>query len=185
ARQRSEGYRDRIEFCAVDATRPDELRALGADSFDGAVCTMALMDMAETAPLFTALAGLLRPGAPFVFTVTHPVFNQTGATRGREEADGPQGLHESFFVRIDRYLAGGPGLGIGIVGQPTGHWYFERPLGTLLAPAFSAGFVLDALVELACPPEMPSSRPLSWAEYRDIPPFLAIRLRSPPKRGPG
>ncbi len=181
ARERSASYRDRIEYRCVDLTRPEELRELGA--VDAAVCTMALMDMAAIAPLFEGLAKLLPLGAPFVFTVTHPAFNQTGATRGREEGDGPEGLRERFFVRIDRYLQGGPGLGIGIVGQPTGHWYFERSLTDLLAPAFAAGFVVDALEELACPPEMPATRPLSWTEFRDIPPFLAIRLRGP-GRGP-
>ena len=178
ARRRSESYRDRIEYRAIDATRSTELRALDGAPFDAAVSTMALMDMSDIGPLFEALRDLLRPAAPFVFTVTHPVFNQTGATRGREEGDGPEGLREGHYVRIDRYLGGGPGLGIGIVGQPTGHWYFERSLTKLLAPAFSAGFILDALEELACPVEMPSTRPLSWAEYREIPPFLAVRLRN-------
>jgi len=182
ARARSLAHGDRIEYRTLDATRPEELRGLGRASFDAAVCTMALMDMAEIRPLFTALPDVLRPGAPFVFSVTHPILNQTGVTRGLEEADGPRGLEQRPYVRIDRYRTGGPGLGTGIPGQPTGHWYFERTLTKLLAPGFEAGFLVDALEELACPPEMKPTRPLSWARFAEIPPFLIVRMRS---RGAG
>jgi SAM-dependent methyltransferase len=180
ARARSAVQGDRIAYRRVDATDAAELRALGAGSFDAAVCTMALMDMVETRTLFAGLKELLRPGAPFVFSVTHPVFNQTGANRGIEEVDGPRGLEERLYVRVDRYRTGGPGLGTGIVGQPVGHWYFERSFTELLAPAFGAGFAVDALEELACPPGMPSPRPLSWGRFTEIPPFLIARVR----RGP-
>ena len=180
ARRRSGAYGDRIEFRRADATREDELRALAPPPFDAAVCTMALMDMVETPPLFRSLGHLLRPGAPFVFSVTHPVFNQVAAVRGREESDGPGGVIDHAYVRVDRYRSGGPGLGTGIVGQPVSHWYFERSITDLLAPAFAAGFVVDALEELACPPEMASTRPLAWPNFPEHPPFLIVRTRHPP-----
>ena len=183
ARARSASYHDRIEYRHLDATNASELRALGPSSFDGAVCTMALMDMTETRPLFQALAELLRPGAAFVFSVTHPAFNHTGATRGLEEIEGPNGLEERPYVRIDRYRTGGPGLGTGIIGQPVGHWYFERTLTELLAPAFASGFIVDAFEELPTPPDMPAARPLAWSKFPEIPPFLIARACRPP--GPG
>jgi SAM-dependent methyltransferase len=184
ARARSTAYADRIEFRHLDATNGSELRGLGAGSYDAAVCTMALMDMTETRPLFEALAELLRPDAPFVFSVTHPAFNQTGATRGLEEVEGPHGLEERPYVRVDRYRTGGPGLGTGIVGQPVGHWYFERSLTELLAPAFAAGFAVDALEELSTPPTLPAARPLAWSKFPEIPPFLIVRVRRAPGAAP-
>ncbi len=41
---------------------------------------MALMDMADIEPLFSALRELLKPGGRFVFTVCHPAFNSTLAS---------------------------------------------------------------------------------------------------------
>ncbi|MCI4360100.1 MAG: class I SAM-dependent methyltransferase [Thermoplasmata archaeon] len=177
ARARSTSYVGRIEYQSIDVTSPTGLAALGSSAFDAAVCTMALMDIAEIRPLFHALARCLRRGAPVVFSVTHPTFNRTGVVRGLEETDGPKGIEERYFVRVEQYRTGGPGLGTGIVGQPAGHWYFERTLTGLLAPALDAGFAVDAFEELYCPSEMPSPRPLSWGRFTEIPPFLIVRVR--------
>jgi SAM-dependent methyltransferase len=177
ARQRSAGYEDRVEYRSLDVARPGALESLSPGHLDAAVCTMALMDMAEIAPLFAGLARLLPATAPFVFSVTHPVFNQTGAVAGMERLDGPGGLEERYYVRIDRYASPRAGLGTGIVGQPTSHWYFERTISALLEPAFAAGFVVDAFEEVVCPEGMPANRPLSWASFHEIPPFLVVRLR--------
>jgi 2-polyprenyl-3-methyl-5-hydroxy-6-metoxy-1,4-benzoquinol methylase len=60
---------DRIEYRVVDATDEAALLALGAQSFDAAVCTMGLMDMPEIDPLLRALSQLLKPRARVVFAV--------------------------------------------------------------------------------------------------------------------
>jgi len=177
ARARSNAYGDRIEYQAVDASRPEELERLGRAPFDAAVATMALMDMAEIRPLFLALVRLLGPGAPFVFSVTHPVFNQTGASRGMELVDGPEGVRERPYARVDRYRSGLPGLGTAIVGQPASQWYFDRSLTELLAPAFAAGFVVDAFEELSGPRPTGVPNALSWSRFPEIPPFLIVRVR--------
>jgi SAM-dependent methyltransferase len=179
ARARSSAYGARIEFRRADVTQRAELTALGPKRFDGAVCTMAFMDIAELGPLFAALPTLLPRGAPLVFSVTHPAFNQTGAARQLEESDTGEALVARYGVRIDRYRTPRAALGIGIVGQPTGHWYFERSLSDLLRPAFEQGWCLDALEEPECPADMPNPRSLGWSQFREIPPFLVGRLRSP------
>lgn len=178
ARARSAGYADRVRFEEVDLTAGAAVRGIAGGPFGAAVCTMALMDIADPAPLLSALPSLLAPGAPFVFSVTHPIFNHPGATKGLEETDGPEGLEERRYLRIDRYRSGGAALGTGIVGQPVAHWYFERTLTEQLAPLFRAGFVLDALEELGSPTGLASDRPLSWARFSEIPPFLIGRARA-------
>ena len=178
ARRRPPPSRGSVEYRRVDLTDPGELRGLSGRPFDAAVATMALMDVSDLGPLFDILPGLLRAGAPFVFSVTHPVFNQTGAVRGHEEYDSDGGVAERFYVRVDRYGRSRPGLGTGIVGQPTGQWYFERSLTELLRPLLSAGFVVDAFEELGCPPGMESKRALSWPKFTEIPPFLILRART-------
>ena len=63
--------------------------------------------------------------------------------------------------------------------QPVPHLYFHRSLGALLAPAFQAGLVLDALEECAFPPDnVIGSTPLSWSgRFSEIPAALVVRMR--------
>jgi 2-polyprenyl-3-methyl-5-hydroxy-6-metoxy-1,4-benzoquinol methylase len=56
-----------IDYRVVDATDREALLGLGASAFDGALCNMALMDMAEIEPLMTALAVLLADGSYSLF----------------------------------------------------------------------------------------------------------------------
>ena len=80
ARERSAGYEDRISYHVANASDPDAMLALtSGEPFDAAVCTMAIMDMAEITPLFSTLPKLLKPRGRFVFSVTHPVFNTENA----------------------------------------------------------------------------------------------------------
>jgi hypothetical protein len=50
-------------------------------------------------------------------------------------------------VLTTRYLAATAEKGAAMRGQPSLHWYFERPLGILLQPFFDAGLALDAILE--------------------------------------
>lgn len=168
---------DRIEHRLVDATDEGQLLALGERRFDAAVCNMALMDMTTIEPLARALARLLKPGGRFVFAVPHPCFNSAGARMVLEEEDRDGQLIVVYAVKIANYLRLGARKGAGMPGEPEPHYYFHRPLGTLFRTCFGAGFVLDGLEEPAFGGETEGGRPLSWANYRDIPPVLAARMR--------
>ena len=50
------------------------LEGLAADSFDGVVCYMALMDIPDLASTVRAVARVLRPGGWFAFATFHPWF---------------------------------------------------------------------------------------------------------------
>jgi hypothetical protein len=52
-------------------------------------------------------------------------------------------------LRVRQYRRLTPQKGIGILGQPQPHYYFHRPLRTLLGACFAAGMVLDGLEEPA------------------------------------
>ena len=163
----------------VDATDADALRALGPGRFDGALCSMALMDLADIGPLMNALASLLRPTGRFVFSVLHPCFNNPAVVQMGELQDCSGALVTTYSVKISRYLTPYSQLGLAIHGQPVPHPYFHRPLGVLLKDAFEAGLVLDALEERAFPPENTGgSSALSWnGRFSEIPPVLIGRLR--------
>jgi len=168
-----------VDYRVVDATDPDALRALGLGGFDGALCNMALMDMADTRPLMTALASLLRPAGRFIFSVLHPCFNNPAAVQMGELEDREGVLVTTYSVKISRYMTPFTQAGLAMSGQPVPHPYFHRPLQVLLGEAFSAGFVLDALEERSFPPENSGgSTALSWSgRFSEIPPVLIGRMR--------
>jgi 2-polyprenyl-3-methyl-5-hydroxy-6-metoxy-1,4-benzoquinol methylase len=177
ARARSAAFAGRIDYRLVDATDEAQLLALGVGRFDAAVCNMALMDMTTITPLLRALGALLRPGGRFVFAVPHPCFNSNATTLALEEEDRAGELRETRSVRIAAYLDIPPGKGMGMPGEPAPHYYFHRPLHELLGACFAAGFVLDGLLEPAFDAASASPKPLSWANFTQIPPLLAARLR--------
>jgi SAM-dependent methyltransferase len=174
ARERSIEYGDRIVYRLMDLADMEQLATLGAARFDAAVCNMAIMDMAAISPLLAGVRRALRPGGRFVFSILHPCFNTNG-TRLIAERDDVFGVH--YAVRVDRYLGLAPEAGVGILGQPLPHYYFHRPLSVLLAACFAADFVVDGWEEPAPGAIKQSANPLTWDNYTEIPPILAVRLR--------
>jgi len=167
-----------IDYRVVDATDEDALRALGTRTFDGALCNMALMDVADIRPLMNAVASLLRPGGRFVFSLLHPCFNNPSTVQMGELQDREGVFVTTYSVKVSRYLTPYTQVGLAMRGQPVPHPYFHRPLGMLLQEMFDAGFVLDALEERAFSPETSGgSAPFSWGgQFSEIPPVLVGRL---------
>src|SRR5262245_30884598 len=167
-----------IDYRVVDATDADALRALGSGTFDGALCNMALMDMADIRPLMNAAASLLRPGGRFVFSIMHPCFNSPSIVQMGELEDREGAIVTTYSVKISRYLTPYTQVGLAMHGQPIPHPYFHRPLGILLQDMFNAGFTLDALEERAFSSEYSGgSTPFSWSGmFSEIPPVLVCRL---------
>jgi 2-polyprenyl-3-methyl-5-hydroxy-6-metoxy-1,4-benzoquinol methylase len=173
---------DGVEYRRADATNREELLGLGeAASFDGALCNMALMDMAEIAPLMQALAVLLKPGGRFVFTTMHPCFNNPAVVHAGELEDRNGCLLTTYSVKVSRYMTPYSQPGLAMRDQPEPHPYFHRPLQELLRPAFEAGLVLDGLEESAFSKGHPDgSMLLSWGgRFSEIPPVLVVRLKKP------
>jgi 2-polyprenyl-3-methyl-5-hydroxy-6-metoxy-1,4-benzoquinol methylase len=176
---RKRGGPPHIDYRVIDATNYEALRGLGTHVFEGSLCNMALMDMAEIEPLMRALAALLRPNGRFVFSVLHPCFNNPAIVQMGELEDREGAIVTRYSVKISRYLTPFTQAGLAMHGQPAPHLYFHRPLGALLAPGLEAGFVLDALEECAFPPEHTGgTTPLSWnGRFSEIPAVLVGRLR--------
>jgi 2-polyprenyl-3-methyl-5-hydroxy-6-metoxy-1,4-benzoquinol methylase len=181
ANRRTAGGMGSIEYHVLDATDEAALVALGEGRFDAAICHMALFDMAEIDPLLRALARLLRPGGRFVFSVTHPCFNNSYTTHAAELEDREGEIVTTYSVKTSRYMTPSVRHGLAIIGQPRPQLYFDRPLHVLFGAAFEAGFVLDGLEERAFPPDhAPARNPLSWSgSFSEIPPVLVARMRLP------
>jgi 2-polyprenyl-3-methyl-5-hydroxy-6-metoxy-1,4-benzoquinol methylase len=168
-----------IDYRVVDATDREALLPLGAGAFDGALCNMALMDMADIEPLMTALPVLLKPGGRFVFSVLHPCFNSPATVQMGELEDRSGAIVSTYSVKIARYQTPFSQVGLAMHGQPVPHPYFYRPISVLLEPALAAGLMLDGLEERSFPPENTGgTTPLSWnGRFSEIPAALVIRMR--------
>ena len=169
----------RVRYEVVDASDEEAMLKLGESSFDAAVSTMVLMDMASISPVARMVRRLLKPTGRVVFSVMHPCFNSTeGFTQifEREEQEGE--IIERLSVRVTRYTESHAHKGQAMNGQPVAQNYFHRPLSALLGVFFKAGFVVDALEEPVFPADVPGDDSFGWLMYKDIPPVLSVRLRS-------
>jgi 2-polyprenyl-3-methyl-5-hydroxy-6-metoxy-1,4-benzoquinol methylase len=175
ARWRSAEYVDRIDYHVVDATKEDQLLALGEGQFDAAVASMALMDMPTIEPLASALVRLLKPGGRFVFSVQHPCFNSNAATMLAQVMYGSDREFVEHSMKVTGYLDVPPGKGTGMPGEPVPHYYFHRPLTQLFGVFFRAGLVLNGIEEPAFSGGN-GNRSLSWGSYSQIPPVLVARM---------
>lgn len=146
--------------------------------FDSALCNMALFDMADIQPLFHVLPKLLKPGGRFVFSMTHPAFNNTSTVHMGEELDLEGEIKSVYSVKISQYMTPHHAHGSAMRNQPRPQLYFERPLQYYFNLGFQNGFVLDGFEERAFPPDQPQTHPLSWGgKFSEIPPVLVARLR--------
>lgn len=167
-----------MEYHVIDATDEAALLALGEGQFDAALSNMALFDMADLEPLFRALPKLLKPNATFVFSVTHPAFNNASTVHVLEETDDEGQIKTVYSVKTSRYMTHFQAKGLALLDQPKPQIYFERPLQYYLNLGFQNGFVLDGFEERAFPPDHPQTSPLGWGgKFSEIPPVLVARLR--------
>ena len=167
-----------IDYGIVDATDAGQILALGeAATFDAAVCTMAVHDIADLAPMAGAVHRLLKPGGRFVLSVMHPAFNGTNPVFVAETSDEDGLVTTRYALKIYGYAGRAPERGTGILGQPEPHWYFPRTLTEVLTPFFEAGWALDGIEEPSFPSTMATpDRPYSWTNFAGIPPVIVLRL---------
>jgi 2-polyprenyl-3-methyl-5-hydroxy-6-metoxy-1,4-benzoquinol methylase len=176
AKARTTGHAERIDYRLIDATNQEQLLSLGTRRFDAAYCGMALQDMPSIDPLLSALSQLLKSDGRFVFSVMHPCFNAAGVKMMIEEEDREGEITTVYSVKVSRYLGFSPRKGLGIIGQPTPQYYFDRPLSILFTACFRAGLVLTGLEEPAFAEAHRSSSPLGWSgKFKEIPPVLVAR----------
>ena len=167
-----------VKYSIIDVTRKEDLMTLEKNAFDCAVCNMALFDIAEIDTLFGTLPELLKSNGVFIFTITHPAFNNSSSVHVAEEYDDGSKINTVYSIRTSRYMTPYHAHGVAMRDQPQSQLYFERPLQEYFITGFKHGFILDGFEELAFPPKHPQSHPLSWGgNFSEIPPVLIARMR--------
>jgi len=178
AKKRTAEHASRITYSVIDATDEEQLRSLGEAKFDAAISNMALFDISDIEPLFRILPELLKPGGAFIFSITHPCFNNASSMHVVEEMDDNGGIKTMYSVKVSRYMNAYHQRGLALRNQPKPQIYFERPLQYYLNLGFQNGFVLDGFEERAFPPETPQTTPLGWGgKFSEIPAAIVARLR--------
>ena len=170
-----------IDYRVIDVTDREALLGLGAGAFDGGLCNMALMDIADIDPLMSALAALLRPNGRFVFSVLHPCFNNPATIQMGELEEDQMAPWSPRYYGQDPTLchalhAGGRGDG-----RPASAASLLPSAVKLAFGAGADGLVLDGFEERAFPPENAGgASPFSWnGHFSEIPAALIVRLRRP------
>ncbi len=176
AKARPNNYQFPITYHVTDATNEEQILSLGEGTFDSALSNMALFDMADIETLFRTLPKLLKPHGIFVFSLTHPCFNNASSMHAAEEMDFEGEIKTIYSVKISRYMTPYSAKGLALRSQPKPQMYFERPLQYYLNLGFQNGFVLDGFEERAFPPETPQTFPLGWGgNFSEIPPVVIMR----------
>jgi 2-polyprenyl-3-methyl-5-hydroxy-6-metoxy-1,4-benzoquinol methylase len=178
AKKRTAEYASRITFSVIDATDEEQLHSLGEAKFDAAISNMALFDMSNIEPLFHILPKLLKPNGAFIFSITHPCFNNASSMHVVEEMDDNGEIKTMYSVKVSRYMNSYSMRGLALRNQPKPQVYFERPLQYYLNLGFQNGFVLDGFEERAFPPDIPQTTPLGWGgKFSEIPAAIVARMR--------
>lgn len=118
------------------------LTKLDDASFDGAVCSMALMDIPDLPAIFRAVHRILAPGGWFAFCITHPCFEPPHAqwldmgTEGKGISRQVQGYFKEGYWQSKNPL--GVRFRVGA---------YHRTLSTYINTLLDAGFQLECLAE--------------------------------------
>jgi 2-polyprenyl-3-methyl-5-hydroxy-6-metoxy-1,4-benzoquinol methylase len=151
-----------IEYRQADART---LSGAGDGAFDGVICHMALMDIADLVPTIRSVARILRPGGWFDFSILHPCYN----TARSGEIVTPEGAGR--FVRA--YFAEGWWRSDSRTGPPGKVGAYHRTLSTYLNTLIDAGLALERVREVQATGELAANWP-GWAE---VPAVLVARCR--------
>ena len=126
AKKRRKHNTDRIECYVADATNEISMKTLKRNRmFTKAVSNMAVMDITDIKPLFTAVYNLIEDNGVFVFATQHPC----------------------FVTLTDKYMTPHSYYDIAIEGQPQKQCYYHRSLQDIFNMCFDTGFVIDGFYE--------------------------------------
>jgi ubiquinone/menaquinone biosynthesis C-methylase UbiE len=163
ARTETAGDRETITYVQADIQRLPEVED---GAFDGAVCSLALMDIEHLDMCLSEIARILKRRRWLVFTVTHPCF-QGPESRWTGKAGGTVKREVRGYFREGFWRSDNPNGVRGQVGA------YHRTLGTYFNDVISAGFKIEEVREPQPHDEVAARVP----GYAEVPVVLAVRCR--------
>jgi SAM-dependent methyltransferase len=168
------GITYRVGSCARLGGTPPE-------SFDAAVSTMAMMDCSDFSGAVREVFRILKPGAPFCFSVLHPCFITPDTRWVRDDHGRERGLmvgryfDESPFVETFRFSRDPEGETFSPFKVPR----FPRRLETYVNTLLDTGFSLTRIEEPRPSEAATASHPWlqRWRDHAAI--FLYLAARKP------
>ncbi len=156
-----------IEYLRADARTLD---GVADASFDGVLCFMALMDIADLAPTLRTVARVLRPGGWFVFALLHPCYH----TSRSGEIETPEGALRT----VGGYFEEGYWRSDTRKGPPGKVGAYHRTLSTYVNALANAGLTLERLSEprpTGTLPDVPAFSGSGRSVWAEVPAVLVAR----------
>jgi ubiquinone/menaquinone biosynthesis C-methylase UbiE len=161
-----------IEYVVDDART---LKNFQADSFDRAICILALQNIDPIDGVFERMQAVLRSRGTFTVVILHPAFRSPRITGWGEDL-----ARKLQFRRIDRYITPmkipidmHPGKA-----QKQVTWTYHRPLQEYVELGRKNGFAVDSMEELVSDKvsEGKHAKQENLAR-QEIPMFMTLRFR--------
>ena len=151
-----------VSYVVDDA---QHLATFGPDTFDGATCQLALMDIPDLGATLRTIRRVVKPDGWFVFVIGHPCFLVPGAAPV-QSADGRPAVAVTGYFQERFWRSPNPN-GVRRAGN------YHRTLATYLNALVQCGFRLEAVREPEAGLLLARQRPL----YQQVPIFFAARAR--------
>ena len=136
ARRHQESRRQDVEYLQDDVR---SLHGIPNGMFDGVVCSMALMDIADLAPTLHTVTRILRPGGWFAFSILHPCYNTPPS--------GEMTVSERWVRTVSAYWAEGFWRSNTRPGPPGKVGAYHRTLSTYINTLNDTGLRLERVSE--------------------------------------
>jgi ubiquinone/menaquinone biosynthesis C-methylase UbiE len=155
AQKKNEPFSNCIRFLLGDASRLDQL---SSNSFDAAVCNMALMFIKRYEEAIQEVARVLKPNGLFILSILHPCFLTPGSGWILEDSPDKK-KRKRIGWKTDNYHLGLVYHGIMAVCDTKETYYFCRTLEDYFRALRKSGFVVEDLREPLPPKELIERHP--------------------------
>ncbi len=172
AQKKNEPFSRCIKFQVGDASR---LEGLASNSFDLAICNMALMFIKQYEEMIQEVARVLKPQAHFVFSLLHPCFLTPGSGWILEDSPDKKRAKRIGW-KTDNYHLRLVHHGVMVECDTKETYYFCRTLEDYFRALRKAGFVVEDLREPLPPKELMERHPsFRGEEKRSL--FLILKCK--------
>ena len=152
---------DSVALVCADVSNMPTIRS---GTFDGAVCSLALMDVADLDGCLAETSRVLRPGGWLVFTITHPCF-QCPESRWTGKRGGVVKREVRGYFREGHWRSDNAAGVRGQVGA------YHRTLSAYLNSVIRMGFAIERILE----PQPEDDVAARVPGYAEVPVVLAVR----------